>query len=133
MCYNHYNYPSAITEERLVSIVGERVAEGVKDYLSETTEHVKQCHETIAEQQEIIDEKQEIIDEQQETIEALQHRVAELEECLNAIYTGKVSSVKNIYNGCEVTQHYQSEQTHIMNPTFGSMYNVHGNGVVNAG
>ena len=52
MSYYSYDYPSALTEERLAGIV----CEGVKDYLSETTEYVKNCQKTIAEQQEIIDE-----------------------------------------------------------------------------
>ena len=73
MNYYSYDYPSALTEERLAGIV----CEGVKDYLSETTEYVKNCQKTIAEQQEIIDE-------QRETIEVLQRRTAELEECLKA-------------------------------------------------
>lgn len=40
---------------------------------------------------------------------------------------------KQVFSHCEVVQNYQSEQTHIMNPTFGAMYDVHDNGVVNAG
>ena len=122
MYYNLNNYPSAVTEERLAGIV----CGAVKDYLSEQSEHVRHCHETIEEQQETIEE-------QQETIDTLQQQVAELKECLNAIYTGKVSSVTNHYNGCEVTQHYLSGQTQIVNPTFGAMYDVHGNGKVNCG
>ena len=122
MYYNLNNYPSAVTEERLAGIV----CGAVKDYLSEQSEHVRYCHETIEEQQETIEE-------QQETIDTLQQQVAELKECLNAIYTGKVSSVTNHYNGCEVTQHYLSEQTQIVNPTFGAMYDVHGNGKVSCG
>ena len=157
MYYNLNDYPSAVTEERLASIV----CGAVKDYLSEQSEHVRHCHETIEEQQETIEEQQETIEEQQETIEeqqetieeqqetieeqqetieeqqetidTLQQQVAELMECLNAIYTGKVSSVTNHYNGCEVTQHYLSEQTQIVNPTFGAMYDVHGNGKVSCG
>ena len=97
MNYYSYDYPSALTEERLAGIV----CEGVKDYLSETTEYVKQCQETIAEQQEIMAE-------QRETIEALQRRTAELEECLNAIYTGKVSSVKNVYHYAAGSVHNDS-------------------------
>ena len=122
MYYNIYDYPSAVTEERLAGIV----CGAVKDYLSEQSEHVRHCHETIEEQQETIEG-------QQETIDTLQQQVAELKECLNAIYTGKVSSVTNHYNGCEVTQHYLSGQTQIVNPTFGAMYDVHGNGKVNCG
>ena len=122
MYYNLNDYPSAVTEERLAGIV----CGAVKDYLSEQSEHVRHCHETIEEQQETIEE-------QQETIDTLQQQVAELKECLNAIYTGKVSSVTNHYNGCEVTQHYLSGQTQIVNPTFGAMYDVHGNGKVNCG
>lgn len=122
MYYNLNNYPSAVTEERLAGIV----CGAVKDYLSEQSEHVRHCHETIEEQQETIEE-------QQETIDTLQQQVAELKECLNAIYTGKVSSVTNHYNGCEVTQHYLSGQTQIVNPTFGAMYDVHGNGKVSCG
>ena len=122
MYYNHNDYPSAVTEERLAGIV----CGAVKDYLSEQSEHVRHCHETIEEQQETIEE-------QQETIDTLQQQVAELKECLNAIYTGKVSSVTNHYNGCEVTQHYLSGQTQIVNPTFGAMYDVHGNGKVSCG
>ena len=122
MYYTLNDYPSAVTEERLAGIV----CGAVKDYLSEQSEHVRHCHETIEEQQETIEE-------QQETIDTLQQQVAELKECLNAIYTGKVSSVTNHYNGCEVTQHYLSGQTQIVNPTFGAMYDVHGNGKVNCG
>ena len=122
MYYNLNNYPSAVTEERLAGIV----CGAVKDYLSEQSEHVRHCHETIEEQQETIEE-------QQETIDTLQQQVAELKDCLNAIYTGKVSSVTNHYNGCEVTQHYLSGQTQIVNPTFGAMYDVHGNGKVSCG
>ena len=77
MHYYSYDYPSAITEERLAGIVCASVNESVKDYLSETTEYVKNCQKTIAEQQEIIDEKQEII-------EALQQQVDELKQCLKA-------------------------------------------------
>ena len=122
MYYDLNDYPSAVTEERLAGIV----CGAVKDYLSEQSEHVRHCHETIEEQQETIEG-------QQETIDTLQQQVAELKECLNAIYTGKVSSVTNHYNGCEVTQHYLSGQTQIVNPTFGAMYDVHGNGKVNCG
>ena len=122
MYYTLNDYPSAVTEERLAGIV----CGAVKDYLSEQSEHVRHCHETIEEQQETIEE-------QQETIDTLQQQVAELKECLNAIYTGKVSSVTNHYNGCEVTQHYLSGQTQIVNPTFGAMYDVHGNGKVSCG
>jgi uncharacterized coiled-coil protein SlyX len=129
MYYNLNDYPSAVTEERLASIV----CGAVKDYLSEQSEHVRHCHETIEEQQGTIEEQQETIEEQQETIDTLQQRVAELMECLNAVYTGKVSSVTNHYNGCEVTQHYLSGQTQIVNPTFGAMYDVHGNGKVSCG
>ena len=136
MYYNHNDYPSAVTEERLAGIV----CGAVKDYLSEQSEHVRHCHvtieeqrETIEEQQETIEEQQETIEGQQETIDTLQQQVAELKECLNAICTGKVSSVTNHYNGCEVTQHYLSGQTQIVNPTFGAMYDVHGNGKVNCG
>ena len=71
MNYNFYDYPSAVTEERLASIV----CASVKDYLGETTDYVKRCQRTIAEQQETIDEKQEII-------EALQRQVDELKQCL---------------------------------------------------
>ena len=136
MYYNLNDYPSAVTEERLAGIV----CGAVKDYLSEQSEHVRHCHETIEEQQGTIEEQQETIEEQQETIEeqretidTLQQQVAELMECLNAVYTGKVSSVTNHYNGCEVTQHYLSGQTQIVNPTFGAMYDVHGNGKVSCG
>lgn len=122
MYYHSYDLPSAVTEERLAGIV----CGAVKDYLSEQSEHVRHCHETIEEQQETIEG-------QQETIDTLLQQVAELKECLNAIYTGKVSSVTNHYNGCEVTQHYLSGQTQIVNPTFGAMYDVHGNGKVNCG
>ena len=136
MYYTLNDYPSAVTEERLAGIV----CGAVKDYLSEQSEHVRHCHETIEEQQETIEGQQETIEEQQgtieeqqETIDTLQQQVAELMECLNAIYTGKVSSVTNHYNGCEVTQHYLSGQTQIVNPTFGAMYDVHGNGKVSCG
>ena len=115
MYYNLNDYPSAVTEERLAGIV----CGAVKDYLSEQSEHVRHCHETI--------------EEQRETIDTLQQQVAELMECLNAVYTGKVSSVTNHYNGCEVTQYYLSGQTQIVNPTFGAMYDVHGNGKVSCG
>ena len=77
MHYYSYDYPSAITEERLAGIVCASVNESVKDYLSETTEYVKRCQRTMAEQQEIIDE-----------LEAknltLQQQVDELKQCLKA-------------------------------------------------
>ena len=39
---------------------------------------------------------------------------------------------KQVFSRCEVVQHYQSEQTQIIKPTFGAMYDIHGNEVVNA-
>jgi hypothetical protein len=115
-----------VTEERLAGMVCASVNESVKDYLSGVTDYVARCQQRVAELEEalgfVTDEKH-----------ALQRQVDELKECLNAIYTGKVSSVTNHYNGCEVTQHYLSEQTQIVNPTFGAMYDVHGNGKVSCG
>lgn len=96
----HYfpdEYPSAVTEERLASIV----CEGVKDYLKETTEYARRCREIIA-------ERQEIIDELTSENEALERQVAELKECLDAICTGKVSSVKNIYHYAAGSVHNDS-------------------------
>ena len=75
MRYNLYEYPSAVTEERLASIVCASVNESVKDYLSETNDYVKRCQRTIAEQQEIIDE---LTSER----DALQQQVEELKQCL---------------------------------------------------
>ena len=126
MYYYPYELPSVVTEEGLASMVCASVNESVKDYLSGVTDYVARCQKTI-------DEQQETIDMLTSDKEALQQQVAELKECLNAIYTGKVSSVTNHYNGCEVTQHYLSGQTQIVNPTFGAMYDVHGNGKVNCG
>lgn len=40
---------------------------------------------------------------------------------------------KQVYQNCEVVQTIQSEQTRIMNPTFGSMYDIHDNQEVKAG
>ena len=40
---------------------------------------------------------------------------------------------KQVYQNCEVVQTIQSEQTRIVNPTFGSMYDIHGNQEVKAG
>lgn len=100
----HYfpdEYPSAVTEERLASIVCASVNESVKDYLSETTDYVAHCQKTIAEQEEIIDE---LTSEN----EALMRRVAELKECLEAISTGKVGSVKNIYHYAAGSVHNDS-------------------------
>ena len=108
MNYNHYNCPSAVTEERLASIVCASVNESVKDYLSEVTEYVACCQKTIGENQEIIDE---LTSER----DALLQQVAELKECLNAIYTGKVGSVKNIY-------HYAAGSVHNDNRNMVSIY-----------
>ena len=77
MRYNLYEYPSAVTEERLASIVCASVNEYVKDYLSEANDYVKRCQRTIAEQQEIIDE---LTSER----DALQLQVDELKQCLMA-------------------------------------------------
>ena len=109
MYYDNHDYLSAVTEERLASIV----CEGVKDYLSEANEYVRRCQATIA--------------RQRETIDALLQQVADLKECIKAC---KGAQTKHIYNRCEVTQNYQSEQTLIVNPTFGAMYDIHGNGKV---
>ena len=68
------------------------------------------------------------------SIGALQQQVDELKEHLKSYKTLHASSsVKNIYNRCEVVQHYQSEQTRIINPTFGAMYDIHDNEEVKAG
>ena len=40
---------------------------------------------------------------------------------------------KQVYQNCKVVQTIQSEQTRIMNPTFGSMYDIHDNEEVKAG
>ena len=45
----------------------------------------------------------------------------------------KRSLTKQVYQNCEVMQTIQSEQTRIMNPTFGSMYDIHDNEEVKAG
>ena len=45
----------------------------------------------------------------------------------------KRSLTKQVYQNCEVVQTIQSEQTRIMNPTFGSMYDIHDNEEVKAG
>ena len=105
-----------MTEERLASIV----FEGVKDYLSEANEYVRRCQATIARQRETIDALTAEHD-------ALLQQVADLKECIKAC---KGAPTKHIYNRCEVTQNYQSEQTLIVNPTFGAMYDIHGNGKV---
>ena len=75
MYYYSYDYPSAITEERLASIV----CEGVKDYLSEATEYVKYCQKTIAEKDEII--------------ETLQQQVEDLKQCLKACHAASSKQV----------------------------------------
>ena len=123
MSYYFYDYPSAVTEEHLANIV----CEGVKDYLSGVKEYVAQCQKRDSEQQETIDE----LTMQNQ---ALQQQVDELKEHLKSYKTLHASSsVKNIYNRCEVVQHYQSEQTRIINPTFGAMYDIHDNEEVKAG
>ncbi len=123
MSYYFYDYPSAVTEEHLASIV----CEGVKDYLSGVKEYVAQCQKRDSEQQETIDE----LTMQNQ---ALQQQVDELKEHLKSYKTLHASSsVKNIYNRCDVVQHYQSEQTRIINPTFGAMYDIHDNEEVKAG
>ena len=45
----------------------------------------------------------------------------------------KKSLTKQVYKNCEVVQNIQSKQTRIMNPTFGSMYDIHDNEEVKAG
>ena len=92
-----YDYPSAVTEERLAGII----CEGVKDYLSETTDYVAHCQRTIAEQNETIDNLTAERD-------ALRQQVAELKECLEAILAGKVGAVKNVYNYLPGAAHYDA-------------------------
>lgn len=91
MHYYSYDLPSAVTEEGLASMVCASVNESVKDYLSGVTDYVARCQKTI-------DEQQETIDMLTSDKEALMRQVAELKMCLEAIYTGKVGAVKNIYN-----------------------------------
>ena len=45
----------------------------------------------------------------------------------------KRTQSKQVYQNCEVVQTIQSEQTRIVNPTFGSMYDIHDNQEVKAG
>ena len=71
MHYYSYDLPSAVTEERLASVV----CASVKDYLGEVTDYVARCRQRVAELEETIgivtDEKH-----------ALQRQVDELKECL---------------------------------------------------
>ena len=97
MNYHSYDYPSALTEERLAGII----CEGVKDYLSEVTDYVARLQRTIA-------ERQETIDRLTAECDARQQRVAELEAALEAIFAGKVSAVKNIYNYAAGAAHYDA-------------------------
>ena len=71
MYYDLNDYSSAVTEERLMSLVGG----AVKDYLGGVTDYVAHCQKTIAEQQETID----MLTSDKE---ALIRQVAELKECL---------------------------------------------------
>ena len=71
MNYHSYDYLSALTEERLASII----CEGVKDYLSEVTDYVARCQARDAQQQEIID----VLEAKNN---ALQRQVDELKQCL---------------------------------------------------
>ena len=50
MHYYSYDLPSAVTEERLASVV----CASVKDYLGEVTDYVARCQAQAAQQQEII-------------------------------------------------------------------------------
>lgn len=104
MYYNLNDYSSAVTEERLMSLVGG----AVKDYLSETTDYVAHCQRTIAEQEEIIDKLTAERD-------ALRQRVAELEAALEAIFAGKVSAVKNTYNYLPGAAHYDARNIMTIN------------------
>lgn len=45
----------------------------------------------------------------------------------------KKALTQQVYQNCEVVQNIQSKQTRIMNPTFGSMYDIHDNEEVKAG
>ena len=112
MYYNLYDYPSAVTEERLASAV----CEAVKDYLSETNEYVKRCQKTIAEQQETIDELA-------SDKEDLLRRVAELEECLKACHTlCAVPSVTNHYNYAPGATHHDVRHIVSINESMNPMY-----------
>ena len=97
MHYYSYDYPSAVTEERLAGII----CEGVKDYLSELTDHLSRQQRSLA-------EKDETIDNLTAERDALRQQVAELKECLEAILAGKVGAVKNIYNYLPGAAHYDA-------------------------
>ena len=112
MSYYFYDYPSAVTEERLASIV----CEGVKDYLSGVKEYVAQCQKRDSEQQETIDEL---------TMrnEALQQQVDELKEHLKSYKTLHVSSsVKNIYNYAPGATHHDVRNIVSINESVNPMY-----------
>ena len=112
MSYYLYDYPSAVTEERLASIV----CEGVKDYLNETNEYVKRCQKTIAEQQETIDE---LASEREDLL----RRVAELEECLKACHTLRsVPSVTDHYNYAPGATHHDVRNIVSINESVNPMY-----------
>ena len=112
MHYDFYDYPSAVTEERLASIV----CEGVKDYLSETNAYVAHCQKTIAEQQEVIDELT-------SDKEALVRRVAELEECLKVCHTLRsVPSVTNHYNYAPGATHHDARNIVSINESLNPKY-----------
>ena len=71
MHYYSYDLPSAVTEERLASVV----CASVKDYLGGVSDYVARCQKTI-------DEQQETIDMLTSDKEALMRQVKELKECL---------------------------------------------------
>ena len=79
MYYHSYDLPSAVTEERLASIVCASVNESVKDYLSETNGYVKRLRAIVSEQQETID----MLTSDKE---ALLRQVEELKECLSTCH-----------------------------------------------
>ena len=97
MYYDFKNYPSAVTEERLASIV----CEGVRDYLSEVNEYVAHCQTQALEQQEIID-----------TLtadnKALRQQVAELKQCLATCHA--MSSKQMTFGGAVGTVVAHAEQ-----------------------
>ena len=71
MNYYSDDLPSAVTEERLASVV----CASVKDYLGGVTDYVARCQAQAA-------EKQEIIDALEAQNDALQRQVDELRQCL---------------------------------------------------
>ena len=71
MHYYSYDLPSAVTEERLASVV----CASVKDYLGGVSDYVAQCQRRVT-------ELEEEVDMLTSDKEALTRQVAELKECL---------------------------------------------------